>query len=307
MKRVLVTGATGFIGHYCLPALVATGDEVHAVSSKVEAGVHQSVHWHQADLLDSVQATDVIRKVKPTHLLHLAWSVIPGKYLTDLHNFWWVQASLGLLHEFLKLGGQRAVIAGSCAEYDWRYGYCSEAVTPLSPISLYSNSKNALQSMVGAFMRQTGMSFAWGRVFFLYGPHEHPQRLVPFVIRSVLQGERVPCSHGNQVRDYLYVQDVAEAFVALLHSEVSGPVNIASGRPVSLKSLIYGITDQLGGQDLIDLGAIATPAGDPKFVVADVTRLTDEVGWQPKHDLVSGLEKTVNWWKEHLHTHPIGK
>ena len=307
MKRVLVTGATGFIGRQCLPLLLACSDDVHAVSSQVDAGTHPAICWHQANLLDFYQVSDLIQRVQPTHLLHFAWNVVPGKFWTSLDNFKWVQASLALVQEFSKWGGQRAVIAGTCAEYDWNYGYCTEKVTPLSPSTVYGTCKNALREMVDAFMRQTGLSTAWGRIFCLYGPYEHSERLVPFVIQSVLEGKRVPCSHGHQVRDYLHVQDVADAFVALLKSDVKGPVNIGSGYPVSVKSIINGITDKLGGQDLIEWGVIPVPENDPCFLIADRSRLSDEVGWHPKHDLKSGLEQTVSWWEQHLNSHPDRK
>ena len=165
-----------------------------------------------------------------------------------------------------------------------------------------SKMQDALRAMLDAFVKQTGLSSAWGRIFYLYGPNEHPERLVPFVIRSIIQGKRVPCSHGNQVRDFLHVQDVADAFVSLLKSDVRGPVNIGSGYPVPIRNIIYGIANKLGGEDLIELGAIPTSVGDPKFLVADVSRLSDELGWHPKHDLVTGLEATVCWWQQRLNT-----
>jgi nucleoside-diphosphate-sugar epimerase len=241
MKRVLLTGATGFIGRYCLPSLLASGYEVHAVSSRVQQAPQSETHWHQADLLNSEQVLGLMVRVQPTHLLHFAWSVVPGKFYTSLENYRWVQASLNLLQAFGLQRGRRVVMVGTCAEYDWKYGYLSEQITPLSPATLYGACKHALQVMFDAFTRQTGLSGAWGRIFFLYGPYEHPARLVSSVIRSILQGEPARCSHGNQIRDYLYVQDVADAFVALLESDIMGPVNVASGCPVALKDIIHKI------------------------------------------------------------------
>lgn len=297
MKRVLLTGATGFVGQHCMPLLLDRGVEIHAVSSKVESD-KQSVVWHQADLLESKQVFDLVQRVQPTHLLHFAWNVIPGEFWNSLDNFRWVQASLNLLQAFATFKGQRVVMAGTCAEYDWKYGYCSETVTPRLPTNPYGICKNALQEMLVAFMKQTGLSTAWGRIFHLYGPHEHPERFIPFVIRSLIQGVHVPCSHGNQIRDFLHVQDVASAFVALLFSDVKGPVNIGSGCPISLKSVIHEITNILGGQECIELGARSSSVGDPNFLLADVTRLSGEVGWHPRYDLVNGLEQTVSWWKQ---------
>jgi len=198
MKKVLVTGATGFIGQYCLPLLLERGFEVHAVTSKDLDEAESDIYWYRADLLDSEQAKRVMAKVKPSHLLHLAWHTVPGEYWTSTENLRWVQASLDLLQNFVSHGGYRVVMAGTCAEYDWKWGFCSEDTTPLTPETLYGVCKHSLQSMLDAFSKQTGLSSAWGRIFFVYGPHEHPGRLVSSVIRSVLKGEPAHCSHCKQ-------------------------------------------------------------------------------------------------------------
>ncbi len=293
MKRVLVTGARGFIGRHCLRSLLSSGYEVHAVSSKAPEKDRLNVQWHQADLLIPKQVSELVLRVEPSHLLHFAWYTVPGQYWTSPENCRWVEASLTLLRAFALAGGQRIVMAGTCAEYDWKYGYCSEVITPLLPKSLYGVCKNSLQALVDAFTRQLGLSAAWGRIFFLYGPYEHPGRIVPSVICSALRDEPICTSHGNQVRDFLYVQDVADAFVALLNSNVSGSVNIASGRPVVLRDIVYQVAKQLGRQDLIELGAVPTSANDPTLLVADVKRLFEEVDWQPQYNLDDGLERTI--------------
>jgi nucleoside-diphosphate-sugar epimerase len=226
MKRVLITGATGFIGRHCLPTLLASGYEVHTASTRATSANLPDVHVHQADLLEPAQVAALLANVQPSHLLHLAWYTQPGSYWTSLENIRWVQASLDLLQTFVAHGGQRVVMAGSCAEYDLSYGYCAERITPLRPTTMYGKAKHALQLLEDAFAEQTQISAAWGRLFFLYGPHEYPERLVAAVIRALLQKQPARCSHGNQIRDFLYVQDAANAFVALLESDVRGAVNI---------------------------------------------------------------------------------
>lgn len=303
MKRILITGATGFIGRYCLQLLSESKNfEIHAVSSKKQKNNWSDMYWHQTDLLDSGQVSELLAQVKPSHLLHFAWYAVPGTYWDSIENIRWVQASLSLLQAFSLHGGQRAVMAGTCAEYDWKYGYCSENITPLVPETLYGTCKHSLQIMLDAFSKQTGLSSSWGRIFFLYGPPEHPQRLVSSVIRSLLRGKPARCTHGNQVRDYLYVQDVAEAFIALLNSKVQGPVNIASGRPITLKDIILKIAKKTNRQNLVEFGVIPTPANEPHLLIADVKRLSDEVGWRPKYDLDHGLEQAIEYEEAKLAT-----
>jgi nucleoside-diphosphate-sugar epimerase len=300
MKRVLVTGATGFIGRHSLAVLLAAGYEVHAVTIEPPLSDSLGVLWHHADLLDDHQIQDLLDAVRPSHLLHFAWYATPGRYWIASENLQWVQASLALLQGFTRVGGQRVVMAGTCAEYDWNYGFCSEALTPPAPRMLYGVCKHAVQMMLTRFAQDNQISSAWGRIFFLYGPHERPERLVPTVIRSLLRNEPALCTHGNQVRDFLHVQDVASAFVALLDSSATGPVNIASGQAIRLKDMIYAIAAKTAQAPLVCLGAIPAPIDESPFLVADVRRLRDEVGWQPHFDLATGLDQTIDWWRQHL-------
>jgi nucleoside-diphosphate-sugar epimerase len=205
-----------------------------------------------------------------------------------------------LLRAFAKYGGRRSVMAGTCAEYDWNYGICSESSTPLAPRTIYGECKHSLQKMADAFSREAALSSAWGRIFFLFGPHEHPDRLVSSVIRSLLLGEVARCTTGEQERDFLYVERAASAFVALLESAVEGPVNIASGRAISVKELVTKIGERIGRGDLIRYGDRTTPANDPPRLLADVTRLREEVGWRVANSLDADLEAAIAWWKDAL-------
>jgi nucleoside-diphosphate-sugar epimerase len=233
-------------------------------------------------------------------MLHFAWYTAPGKYWTAIENLEWVRASLALLRSFAESGGQRVVMAGTCAEYDWTGGFCSEETTALSPSTLYGTCKHALQIMLDKYARQVQLSAAWGRLFYPYGPRERPKRFVSSVIRALLKNEPALCSHGNQQRDFLFVEDAAAAFVALLESDVRGPVNIASGQAVALSEIAYRIGEMLNRSELVHLGAISAGPEDPPLLVADVKRLEKEVGWIPRFDLDRGLARTVEWWKQSM-------
>jgi nucleoside-diphosphate-sugar epimerase len=299
MKQVLLTGASGFIGRHAILPLVERGFEVHCVYRRTRpdrTSDAKNVTWHKADLLDRTDVKKIFDSVSSTYLLHLAWDVTPGTYLESINNFDWLGSSLHLLHEFAESGGTKAVCAGTCFEYDLRYGYCTENLTPTVPSTYYGSCKHHLLSIGEKYADKKDFDFAWGRIFFPYGPYEYPTRLVPSVIQSILKCEKAQCTHGNQIRDFLHVSDVADAFVSLLDSEVNGIVNIGSGKPVSIKELVIQIARHLGKEDDIRLGALPARVNEPPFIVADNRRLVQEVGWRQNYDLDRGIEKTIDWW-----------
>jgi nucleoside-diphosphate-sugar epimerase len=301
LKRILVTGGTGFIGRHTLALLPERGYEVHAVVPNADESARaEGARVLVADLLEPGAPARVIEEVRPTHLLHMAWYVEPGQVWASLLNVRWVEASLALLRAFGEAGGHRAVFAGTCSEYGHPPdGICRE-VTPLAPTNLYGESKAALGRLALATSAELGLSAAWPRIFFAYGPHEHPRRLVSSVARNLLLGQPAPCSHGRQVRDYLLTDDISAALVEILESDFEGPVNIGSGDGVSLRELVSGLATIIGRPELVEFGAIDAGPNEPPVLVADVGRLRDELDWTPSYDLAGGLERTAEWWREEL-------
>jgi nucleoside-diphosphate-sugar epimerase len=307
LRRVLVSGAGGFIGRWSVPALRALGYEVHAVRSRtgqVRCAQLSDAHIHIADLLDERAIDELLKTVGPTHLLHFAWIATPGVYWTSEDNYRWLAASQHLLRAFRAQGGERVVLAGSCAEYDWsRVSVCHERSSPLEPDAAvkptpYAECKIALQRFLADYSRDSGFSSAWGRIFFQFGPDEDSRRLVPSVICNLLANREAPCSHGRQVRSYLHVADVGAAFAAVLDSGLEGPVNIGSGERISIAELIYGIARQIGRADLVRLGALEAPPGEPAVLLPDLDRLHREVAFRPRYGLNDGLADTIAWWRQ---------
>jgi nucleoside-diphosphate-sugar epimerase len=296
MKRVMVTGASGFIGSHCLDVLKNDGYEVHATWLNNRREVDR-VEWHRTDLRNPASIKALMREVRPTHLLHLAWYAMPRDYRESLENLRWCQAGMSLLADFAEQGGSRAVFAGSCFEYDLSHGVCSEDRTPSAPATFYGTCKDSLRRVVSELSARSGVSAAWGRVFYLYGAREPRERLVPSVVTSLLSGEVARCTHGRQLRDFLYVKDVAQAFVALLDSSSRGIVNIASGQAITIRSFVEEIAKQLDMPGKVDFGAIEPAPGDPPMVSADTRKLREEVGWTPRWSLNDGIAETISWWK----------
>lgn len=296
MKRVLLTGASGFIGRHAIQGLLQRGYEIHAISRQ-PVFLPENMHWHPTDICNAGQVKLLMEQINPSHLLHFAWYVDPASYLTSLENFHYVKASLELVELFQQHGGKRVVMAGTCAEYDWRYGYLSEATTPCTSASNYGLCKYSLSVLLQAFCATTGLSGAWGRIFHLFGPYEYETRMIPKTIHALLRGYPIRCINGDQVRDYQYVEDTADAFCALLDSPVTGIVNIGSGSPVKQSELVRVIADIVGKPELLSIESSAGSENETSFVCANHKRLCSEVGWSPSYSLTQGLEKTILWWK----------
>ncbi len=302
MKRVLVTGASGFIGRQALPYLCADGYEVHAVglSNVLATSDEDKMTWHAVDLLDSQAVDQLMATVQPSHLLHLGWYAVPGKYMTSAVNADWVKASINIMSSFVHHGGTRFVGAGTCIEYDTSFGFCTEQHTPIQANSFYGNCKNATHLVLQSLAQAHELELAWGRVFFIYGPHEHPKRLVSSVIHSLLNQQDADCSPGTQIRDFMHVEDVAGSFVALLNSPVTGPVNVCSGQAVSIRQVVEVVADQLDAHKRINFGAFPLNPSEPPLLVGNAGRLHNEVGFSPRYGLSDGLAHTIDWWRSRL-------
>ena len=291
-----MTGASGFIGGHVVDALLSQGHEVQAVAR--HAGMaRQAVTWHEADLLDPGAHEALTGAAQATHLIHLAWHVAPGSFWSAPENERWIDASLRLLRAFGEAGGRRVVMAGTCAEYRWDGEVSSERHTPLAPTTLYGACKHATHVAAAVMAEQLGLALAWGRVFFLYGPGEHSDRLVASVVRGLLAGHEVPTTEGHQRRDFMHVSDVARAFVALLDSQVTGAVNIASGLAIPVRELIMLIARTVGEPARVRFGELPPRSGEPELIAGETARLTDEVGFRPTIGLREGIGETVAWWR----------
>ncbi len=296
--RVLVTGASGCVGRAAITKLVADGWDVHA-ASRSEVGASPAVTWHRADLMNPETPRVLVTAIKPTHVLHLAWYIGPGRWASAPANLGWVRTSLALFEAAADAGCRRVVGSGSCLEYDWSFGYCSETRTPLVPHTLYGACKLATGNLLASYAKVRQFSAAWARIFFLYGPHEHPDRLVSSVIRSLLAGTEARVSHGRQIRDYLFANDVGEALVALLTSDIEGPINVGTGEPIALRDIVQNTARLIGREELVRFGAIPAATTDAPVVVADTKRLAD-LGWSPRTNLEDGLRETIDWWRRNL-------
>lgn len=297
-KRVLITGGTGFIGKNVTNELIKKGYEVHSLVYPPFLPDKKGLVQYEMNLMDKNAVETFIKEHKFENLIHLAWYVGKGCQTSEV-NLEWVAISLNLLKVFSENGGKRVLFTGSMSEYDYRYGYMTEELTPLNNEYLYGKSKAALYSLAKDFCERNNMDFKWARLFNVYGPNERDARLMPAVIISMLKGEDVKVSTCTKYQDYMHVEDIARGIVELFESDVKNAVNICSGEPVKLRCIVEKIGELTNFKGKILWGAIPTYFEEP-LVVGNNSRLKNEVKFTPKYSLEEGLKATIEWWRNYL-------
>ena len=281
--KVLLTGASGFLGTYMLNCLRKNGISTIVVGRTLPKDV-SLIDFIQADLLDQHDLRYLISKSRATHLLHFAWYTEHGKYWTSPLNLRWTDATVRLVEAFCLSGGQKVVVAGTCAEYDWSFGYCRESITPLNPNTLYGIAKDAARRLAMAVCEEYKRPCAWGRIFLPYGQGEDSRRLIPSLI-NVFQGKGLPFGvNALAYRDFLHADDLAEGFIKLLLSDAQGCYNICSGQPVQIAEVVRLIANSLETDPQIVLNLSTEWTEEPSLLVGDNQKLKG-LGWNPEHSL----------------------
>jgi len=295
--RVFVTGASGFIGTHVTKALLARN---HRVAVLVRPGDPMSRLQPLKGRFDMIAGTledtalleKSISIFQPEACIHLAWYAEPGKYLDSSQNIRSLASSLSLFQTLIKAECRQIVAAGTCFEYDTGFGYLHEA-TPARPASLYAAAKLSCGLIGSQLAAQAKISFAWGRIFYPYGPQEDPKRLVPAAINALKQGIPFPASPGDQIRDYIHVADVASAFCTLMEKQADGVYNISTGSPVSIRQLLETLGQLMNRADLIKIGALPYRNWEPPFICGNSMQLRN-LGWKPSYSLPDGLSDVIN-------------
>ena len=287
--RILITGASGFIGAHCLKRLLDEDCEIHAVNRAGQGDHGGRIIWHGVDLRLPSRAVALVREIAPTHLLHCAWIATPRVYSHSPENADWLQSSVALAFAFGAQGGQRFVGVGSSAEYDPDEMPCIEDRTPIRPTTVYGKCKAACWLAVQAAAQHYEFSAAWGRLFLPYGPGDPAHRLIPTVVASLLADKPVKTTHGRQQRDFIYAPDVADLLVRLLLSPETGAFNIGTGNATTVRAVVEHLATQRGRVQLLQFGAVEPPAGEPLTLVADMTKVKNRLGWSAATSIEVGL------------------
>ncbi|MBR1418384.1 MAG: NAD(P)-dependent oxidoreductase [Synergistaceae bacterium] len=280
MSKILVTGADGFIGSYFVKEL---DKDLELLQPSI----------NELNLYDAQSVKNFIERERPEYLMHFAWNVNAG-YQESSENFDLVLASLNLLKYFAENGGKRAVFAGSCMEYDWSYGFVKEDFTPLKPDTFYGKCKALLYQLASEYARKVNLSFACGRIFFLYGQGEKRERLMPHLINCYKQNQTPDLKFPFLRRDYMHVKDVAAAFYAILKSDYNGSERISSGNAIALCDIANKIAALTGHEILnYDLNNLNLDNAPAPLVMGDNNILNNIIKFRPQVSWDEGLGEMI--------------
>jgi len=288
--KILLTGPTGFVGSAFTRLALSRGHQVAGLvipSESVPADLPpgKDLLWLRGTLTEAPWAA--IEEFAPDVCLHTAWITTPGIYLESPENVKFKNDSLEFLSRVHDLGTNYIFSLGTCVEYHITNEPLSEDRTPVDPTTTYARCKNELRLEMETKAAARGFGFCWGRVFYPYGPREHPSRLCSSIIEKLNRNEKIVLKTPKSTKDYIYIEDLAEALLTLLDKQYRGTINLGTGIGLSVVEIAQTLGTMMGKPQLIE--EANPPQIDPLgFVVADVSRLRG-LGWKPAHDLQQGL------------------
>jgi len=288
-QRVLVTGASGFIGSRLCERLAAVGADVHGVSRSQRKGIWR---WWSADVTDDAAVRAVVRTVQPDVVFHLA-GLVSGERDGALVLPMVQSHTVGTINVLLACADSRCrriVRVGSFEEPDE-----TDAAAPVSP---YAAAKSAAAIYSRLFHRAYAAPVVALRLFMVYGPGQlDDTKLVPYVIGSLLRGRAPLVSSGVRPVDWVFVDDVVDAFIAAAAAEhVEGEtLDVGSGTLVPIRAIVEEIARQIGAAVAPQFGARPDRPNE-RLRVADLARTQALIGWRPKTDLTDGLAATIAWY-----------
>ena len=309
-KTVFLTGATGFIGSHLLKRLVKEGCNVH-ISIRKNSSLWRIEEFknkfisHEIDLTDFEAVRSLIKQIEPDIIFHLAAYGVDYRQ-QDIHKTLDanISASVGLFEAFLENKVHRFIHTGSCFEYGQKNKPISE-LDLLDPTSLYGATKASSVHLLSSMAKgmQSGKLVIL-RPFGVFGEYEGLHRFVPQVIDKLKCGHVVQMTLGEQIRDYIYIDDLIDAYILASIVPLENKlkiINIGSGQGIAMKDLALMISKQIGvSNDMLQFGALPYRPDEMMYLVANIDKAKSLLGWEPKVPIEKGLEHTINWYSQKL-------
>jgi UDP-glucose 4-epimerase len=306
MKRCIVTGATGFVGANLLRKLLREGHEVHVLvrpghNAKRIEDVRDQMQIHVIDLLEAEDSFQVVQSIKADWIFHLAahgaysWQTDAQQMIeTNLHS------TINLIESCAKVGFEAFVNTGSSSEYGFK-NHPPREDEIVKPNSMYAITKVAATQYCQYVAELQELPIATLRLYSAYGPYEDERRFVPTLVSHGLKGRLPPLVNPDTARDYVYVEDVCEAYLLAatkISLELGAVYNIGSGGQTTIRQAVEMAKKLMKLDCDPNWNSMPNRNWDTSVWVANNDKAAKELGWQPKHDFEAGLQKTIEWMKE---------
>ena len=277
-KKVLVTGATGFIGQYVINELLSRN--LHVISSSTNTGTASQKEWFaKTEFIpfnfDEYNETENYYNYfsQPDFMIHLAWQGLPN-YKADFHYTKNLTLQCSFLKNLIEHGLKDLTVTGTCFEYGMKDGILNEDMQP-APANPYSKAKDELRKEIDSLKNKNNFSFKWVRLFYMYGKGQNPNSLFSQLDKAIENSdESFNMSGGEQIRDFLPVDKVAESIVAIaLQKDTDGIINCCSGKPVKVKELVKQYLKNKNSNMKLNLGYYPYPDYEPMEFWGDASKL----------------------------------
>jgi nucleoside-diphosphate-sugar epimerase len=308
--RVLITGASGFIGANFCHFFVSQGAEVHVLVRKTSnlwriKSIKNKLDVHYCDLNEREKLKGLISEIKPEGIMHFA---IYGGYPFQKETLQIIKTNflgtVNLLDACMNVGFKWFINTGSSSEYGIKSKPMKEDDL-LEPINDYGVAKAAGTLYCQSVAKRTEAPIYTMRLFSPYGYYEEPTRLVPYVIRSCLKNEALLLSNPNAVRDFVFIEDVINAYLQLIlnmHLVKSGEIfNVGSGNQHKVSEVVAIIKKLTNSNSQLNWKRhLGRDSDILKIWEANIDKITSNLNWHSQYTLEEGLKKTIDWFKEHL-------
>jgi len=304
MKRVILTGATGFVGANLTRRLLSEGHELHLLvrrnytAWRIEA-IRADVQLHEVELSDADILTNVVKRVQPDWIFHLA---AYGAYSSqaNLHRMIHTNiiGTVNLVEACLKTGFEAFVNTGSSSEYGFK-SYAPSEKDFLEPNSCYAVTKASATLFCRYMALCRDVRLVTLRLYSVYGTFEEPTRLIPTLIIHGLRGELPTLVNANVARDYVYVEDVNDAYLlaaSRVEQEIGSVYNIGTGRQTFMGEVVATARRKMKITAEPLWGSMQNRNWDTAVWVADNKAAQESLGWKPRYDFDQGFEETINWF-----------
>jgi len=287
--RILLTGATGFIGSKLWTALLNQGHEVIGVSRNAPVTGEDSISYHHVPYVMGDVFPKSVVDFSPEVLVHLAWGGIPDFSAGACAEN--VKSQLDFIQATKNIPSlKKIIVAGTCREYASKVGLCRETDL-LSPDNYFSWAKNTVADYFRLACAERNIGLLWFRLFYVYGPGQRAGALIPTLIKAIQNNQPPEIKNLTASNDYVYIDDVVEAFVKGIEcKERTGIVNLGSGQTASVLDVVT-LAAELGGA--INLVPKNNERKEVvKGMIADITKAKSVLAWEPKTSLSEGIRKT---------------